>query len=113
MGKTWVYRTHYDGHGLENLFIHCSLDTHSRVGRRCASPVVTLEDRCMHTFEFSRVLWFLFLHANQFAILQFRQKWMDGSFLEFSLFACREGNPGESGFGFSSDVSLRDGAEES
>jgi len=38
---------------------------------------------------------------------------MDVSFLEFSLFACREGNPGESGFGFSSDVSLRDGAEES
>jgi hypothetical protein len=54
MGKTWVYRTHYDGHGLENLFIHCSLDTHSRVGRRWASPVVTLEDHCMHTFEFSR-----------------------------------------------------------
>jgi hypothetical protein len=23
-GKTWVHRTHYDGHVFESLFIHCS-----------------------------------------------------------------------------------------
>jgi hypothetical protein len=38
--KTWVYRTHYDGHVLE-IFHHCSFSIiHSRVGIG-----LTLEDR--------------------------------------------------------------------
>ncbi len=81
MGKTWVHRTHYDGHGLEIFSFIALLDTHSRVGRRWPSPVVTLEDRCMHTFEFSRGTLVLLLSRQSTNLrIVLRQKWMDGSF---------------------------------